>query len=248
MWGSAIFYLGVVLAIAGLGLIVKPVRRLGVPTRRRALALAAAGLLLAVVAFYWPASESRVARVESRLDEFTPVWQFHEAHTVRIAAPPSRVFDAIKQVRADEILLYRTLTWIRRGGRSVPTGVLNPGSTEPLLDVMFRAGFVRLAEDPPRELVIGAPVMVPPGTRGLLTPEIFRKSLPPGFAFATMNFLVTADGSGGSVVSTETRVFANSPAAIRRFAGYWRIIYPGSAIIRRMWLRAVERRAERPPV
>jgi len=29
----------------------------------------------------------------------------------------------------------------------------------------------------------------------------------------------------------------------RRFAGYWRIIYPGSALIRRMWLRAVARRA-----
>lgn len=58
-----------------------------------------------------------------------------------------------------------------------------------------------------------------------------------------MNFLVTPDGPGRSVVSTETRVFANSPSARRRFAAYWRVIYPGSAIIRRMWLRAIERRA-----
>jgi hypothetical protein len=67
--------------------------------------------------------------------------------------------------------------------------------------------------------------------------------LPPGFTLATMNFVVTPDGGNGSVVSTETRVFANSAPARRRFAVYWRVIYPGSAIIRRMWLRAIQRRA-----
>jgi len=40
-------------------------------------------------------------------------------------------------------------------------------------------------------------------------------------------------------------VFANSPSARRRFAAYWRVIYPGSAIVRRMWLRAIARRAVR---
>ena len=58
-----------------------------------------------------------------------------------------------------------------------------------------------------------------------------------------MNFLVTPDGPASSIVSTETRVFANSPEARRRFAAYWRAIYPGSALIRRMWLRAIDRRA-----
>jgi hypothetical protein len=58
-----------------------------------------------------------------------------------------------------------------------------------------------------------------------------------------MNFRVTPDGAGGSMVSTETRVFASDASARRRFAAYWRLIYPGSATIRRMWLRAIERRA-----
>jgi hypothetical protein len=58
-----------------------------------------------------------------------------------------------------------------------------------------------------------------------------------------MNFVVTPEGPNSSLVSTETRVFANSPRARRNFARYWRLIYPGSALIRRMWLRAVERRA-----
>ena len=106
-----------------------------------------------------------------------------------------------------------------------------------------RTGFVRLADEAPRELVLGTVVAAPPGTRGSITPEVFQKRLPPGFALAAMNFAVHPDGAGGSFVSTETRVFANSPDARRRFAAYWRVIYPGSAIIRRMWLRAIERRA-----
>src|SRR3970282_2309180 len=93
------------------------------------------------------------------------------------------------------------------------------------------------------ELVVGTVVGAPPGSGGRPTPELFQRPLPPGFALATMNFSVTPDGLGGSVVSTETRVFANSASARRRFAAYWRIIYPGSAIIRRMWLRALPRRA-----
>jgi hypothetical protein len=34
-------------------------------------------------------------------------------------------------------------------------------------------------------------------------------------------------------------------ATARRFALYWRAIYPSSALIRRMWLRAIRERAER---
>ena len=66
-----------------------------------------------------------------------------------------------------------------------------------------------------------------------------------GFALATMNYVVTPTARGGSLVSTETRVFANSAAARRRFAAYWRVICPGSALIRRISLRAIARRALR---
>jgi hypothetical protein len=240
---SAIVYSGLVLAAAGVVLVVKPIRRLRVTTRSRALVVVGAGVLLTAVGLLLPASESRVARAEARLDEFSPAWQFRERHTIRVAAPPERVFEAIQRVRADEIQFFHTLTWIRRCGQPLPPGILNAGERESLIDVAIQNGFVRLAEDVPQELVIGTVVMAPPGTRGTLTPQVFQKVLPPGFALAAMNFVVAADGPGRSFVSTETRVFANSPSARRRFAVYWRVIYPGSAIIRRMWLRAIEQRA-----
>jgi hypothetical protein len=61
-----------------------------------------------------------------------------------------------------------------------------------------------------------------------------------------MNFRVTDEGKGWTRVTTQTRVVATDAAASRRFAVYWRIIYPGSAFIRRMWLAAIARRAEAP--
>ena len=246
MWGSATVYSGAIVAVAGLCLAVKPIRRLRVTTRSRGLIIFAAGILLAAIGLVLPVSESRVSRVDTRLDEFAPAWHFREVHTIAIAAPPARVFEAIRRVRADEILLFRTLTWIRRGGRPAPPSILNAGGSRSLIDVATSTGFLRLADDAPRELVVGAVVLAPPGTRGALTEDVFKKPLPPGFARATMNFLVTPDGPDGSIVSTETRVFATSDDARRRFARYWRVIYPGSAIIRRMWLRAIERRAMSP--
>lgn len=245
MFGSAIVYAGIVIAFAGLLLVIRPIRRLRVPTRARAAAIAGVGALVMVVGLVLPAPESRVARARTRLDEITPVWQFSERHSLRVAAPPARVFDAIRRVRADEIALFNTLTCIRRFGRPAPESILNAGKTESLIDVALRGGFVRLADDSVRELVVGTVVVAPPATRGVLRAETFLNPLPPGFALATMNFLVEPDGPNASVVSTETRVFANSPGARREFAAYWRVIYPGSAIIRRMWLRAIARRATR---
>jgi hypothetical protein len=246
MSGSAVFYFGAILGIAGLALTARPTRRLRVSTRSRGLAVAFTGFALAGMALLLPVSESRTSQIKTRLDEFAPVWQFREVHTIEVAASPTRVFDAIRQVRADEIAFFRTLTWIRRGGRQLPPSILNAPQDKSLIELATSTGFIRLAEDVPRELVIGTVVVAPPDARGTLTPEVFQKPLRPGFAVATMNFLVTADGPERSLVTTETRVFANSGPARRRFAAYWRVIYPGSALIRRMWLRAIQRRATVP--
>jgi hypothetical protein len=205
------------------------------------------GILVMAIGFILPASDAHVTRAESRLDEFAPTWQFNEIHSIRIAAPPERVFEAIRQVRADEITLFQTLMWIRRGGRRLP-GVFSASAHEPLLAVLTRGGFIYLADDPPRELVVGTVIVAPRGTRGTLTPQVFQfqNRLRPGFVLAAMNFRVRPDGTGRSLLSTETRVFANSTAVRRGFAAYWRVIYPGSALIRLMWLRAIERRAAHP--
>ena len=241
MWASSLVYLGLVLAASGCVLAVRPAPRLGVATRKTALRLIAIGLGLAALGFAAPAPESRASSpARSKLDEFMPVWQFHERHTCWIDAPPSRVHDAIGRLRADDIALFGALTWIRRGGRAAAPSILNAGGDRPILEVALSSGFILLADNPPEEIVIATALVAPPGTRGPLTAAAFGRSLPPGIALAAMNFHVVPDGTG-SLLATETRVYASSADARRRFAVYWRLIYPGSALIRRMWLRAIEK-------
>lgn len=243
VWLSVAAYLAFAVTAAGAVSLIYPLHILGIHTRIAGLLIAMAGLAVAAAALAWPAETKRAAGAGSLLDESIPAWQFDERHTIRIDAPPDRVYMAMRQVTAREIRLFRTLTAIRRFGRAGPEGILNAPDRQPLIDVATSTTFGLLAESPPREIVIGTVVLAPQDP-GRVTAELFRRELEPGVALAAMNFIVSPDGRGGSILSTETRVYANSPTAIRRFAVYWRVIHPGSDLIRRMWLRAVKRRAE----
>lgn len=245
MLGVVLVYAGFGAALVGAVATLWPLRILRLSPRRRGAALFLLGVLLVVAGWALPATETRVASPSSRLDEFMPAWQFSELHTTRANAPPERVFRAIREVTANEILFFRTLTWIRRFGRPGPEGILNAPERKPILEVATRTGFLPLAEEPNREIVVGTLFITSRGAApGDRTPAAFKALQRPGFAKVAMSFRVEADGTGGSILSTETRVYATDGASKRRFAHYWRVIYPGSALIRRMWLRAIVRRAE----
>jgi hypothetical protein len=191
-------------------------------TRRKGAWLFATGIASALIALFWPAREERATRTESHIDEIMPLWQFEEHHEIQINAPPERIWTAIRDVAPREIRLFQTLTAIRRFGRSSGENILNAPDTKPILDVATHSGFHVLVDDPPRELVLGTHV----------APQ----------ALAVMNFRLD-----GTRLTTETRVFAQTDKSRRSFAIYWRLIRPGSGIIRRSWLEAIKRRAEAKP-
>lgn len=217
--------------------------------RRGALWLAS-GAALGLAGVALPAPERRVPKTVSRFDEIIPAYQFSEHHEIRIQASPRRVYEAAREVRADEITLFRTLTWIRsprlfdKARRE--ESILNPGGTRPILEVATSTGFLLLADEPEREIVMGLIVVPPPGPRSpVLSPEKFIALDGPGYAKGVVNFRIEDEGGGWTRLTTETRVYATDASARRRFAAYWRLIYPGSAFIRRMWLRAIRDRATR---
>ena len=246
MIDSYLVYLGFALFFAGLISLIRPLRFVYIRTRRWALMVSGVGLLLAVGILLLPYRDQEAANHVTKLDDWMPRWQVGERHVLKVAAPPAKVFAAIHEVRGDEILLFRTLTAIRRCGGTGPESILNAPEQKPLLDVATQTTFVLLEDEAPRELVIGTVIAAPRAARGSgrLEPDLFRKTLRPGVVLATMNFIVTPAEDGGSTIATETRICANSPAALRQFGIYWRLIHPGSDIIRRMWLRAIARRAE----
>lgn len=237
--------IGLLTAFAGLMSLVRPLAFIGIHSRRRATEVLLAGLLLAILALLLPARETSVASAATALDRTTPSYQFHEVHSITVRAPPERVYRAIKEVTQDEILFFHTLVWIRQLGRPLPESIRTAPRERPLLDIATHTTFLTLA-DGPQEILIGTIVHAPPGAwRRPDTPDDFLSLRGRnGYALATMNFVIRGAADGTSVVSTETRVYATDAPARRRFARYWRIIYPGSALIRRMWLRAIRLRAE----
>jgi hypothetical protein len=220
--GGFLLYLGLMGAAAGAVSLLKPLRFLGIRTRKRGLAVLGLGLLAFIVGVYLPVTETRVPVVRARLDEFAPVFQFSEFHSIAVDRPKDRVYAALLAVTPEEIRFFRTLMWIRFGGSGAP-------ERQPILDSFTSGGFQLLAEDPGREIVIGRAGDA-------------RKSQRINIA---MNFRIQEIDARHCLVSTETRVYAVGRDALHGFAAYWRMIYPGSALIRRMWLRAIKLRAER---
>ena len=245
-----VVYLGLIAAFLGGVSLLRPLSFLAIRTRRQAVLVLALGFIVVVIGGSLPAGEVRVATPRTQLDQFSPAYQFSEFHSIVIAAPKEQVYRALKLVTAGEITLFRTLTWLRRFGRPGPENILNPPLHVPLFDVATTTSFLVLAEEPDREIVLGTLVAAPRGWRppSKPTPDgfkaLFVNSKTPGFASATMNFRIEEAGPTACTLTTETRVYATDASTRRRFARYWRVIYPGSALIRRMWLRAIARRAE----
>lgn len=156
------------------------------------------------------------------------------------------MFAAVEAVTAREIRFFRLLTWLRSPhfGRARES-ILNPAADQPILGVALRSGFVLLREEPGREVVLGM-IVCCGGRRPPRDANEFQ-SLQGSLARAAMNFYLTDEGAGVTRLVTQTRVAASDASAERRFAAYWRLIYPGSAFIRWTWLRAIRERAELKP-
>lgn len=244
--GTILVYAGFLALLVGALSILRPLTFLGIWSRLQGVILLVVGVGLFLIGVNLQAGEKRIEIPTTRLDEFIPVYQFDEFHSIRIQAPRERVYAALREVTADEITFFRTLTWIRRLGQPGPESILNPPPDKPLLDVALRTSFLKLAEEPDREIVLGTLVAAPQGTQLKKdpTPEDFKALHAPGFALAAINFRLEDAGNGETLLTTETRAYATDASTRKKFAAYWRVIYPGSALIRVMWLRAIQRRAE----
>ncbi len=183
----------------------------------------------------------------SLLDDIIPNYQTREHHTITIHAPPARVFRALHELTSREIWLTRPLFFLR----SLPARLRGKRGfarfdDAPLLAQIARENFVLLGEAD-REIVLGTIGKFWQSDGGMHrfhNAEEFVAFNAPGFAKAAINFQISESG-GATRLTTETRVVCTDDAARKNFSRYWRLIYPGSALIRVVWLRAIKQRAER---
>lgn len=242
---SYLAWAGIAAAFVGLVSLVRPPRFLGLRTRRHALAVALGGAGLAVAALLWPAHVTQSARPDPGLDRFLPEYQFCEYHEVRVRAPVETVEDAVRRVSLADMPAAVLLLRLRAaaGGRFRAS----PPDSRPILDTMFQpgSGFLALDTDDPADLVYGMVGFVHKPPPPVKTAEEFAGFTAPDGIRVVFDLRVVPEADGIVRVSTETRCLANGDEARRTFAGYWRLIYPGSAIIRRVWLDAIVDRAVR---
>src|SRR6266571_2183519 len=135
MLGVGLVYAGLIAALLGAVSLSKPLTFLGIRSRLRGALVLGIGLIVAALEAFLPARETRVEAIQTRLDEFAPVYQFNEVHRIQVRAARNRVYRAINEITADEIPFFRTLTWLRRGGRPGPENILNAPERLPLLEV-----------------------------------------------------------------------------------------------------------------
>lgn len=251
---SILLYAGLVVAVAGFLSILYPLRWLGIRTRRAGALVLVAGLAAAVVALAWPTPTLHVPTPRARLDAIMPDYQFAEFHQTRVHASPARVMEAVRAVTPGEVRFLAILMQIRalpaRLLGKLPPRPQRP-TPRPLLELLLRGGFVMLAEADD-EIVLGEVGRfwhTADTSAGIAIRDAadFERVQAPGMGKVAANLRAEPDGEGWTRLTTETRVATADASARRAFAAYWRVIYPGSSLIRTTWLSAIKQRAERSP-
>lgn len=193
--------------------------------------------------------DSNVGSTAEILDRFLPAYRHNEVHEILIAASPEAVRRAVREVTGDDVALGRLLFGIR----ALPARILRRPLPlreygRPILETAVAGGFIVL-HDEPDAIVLGVIGQFWRWTAGgafvrLSGPEEFLGFSREGYAKAAVDFTLSPREDGKVLVRTETRILPLGAPARRRFGLYWTVVGPGSALLRRTWLRAIRRRAE----
>ncbi len=187
------------------------------------------------------------------LDSWMPRADVAASYSTRVGAKPARVYEALLATDFSRHPLVALLM----GLRAIPAALVAPRATWNRMRRSRRSGplplrallgqdFALLEEQPPVELVLGLTGRFWTLSGGLVptAPATFREPLPAGLARAAWNFLLEPVGAEETLLRTETRVLCADAATRRQFLRYWRLVAPGSGLIRWAILRQVRHRAE----
>ena len=179
------------------------------------------------------------------LDRFLPTYEVLERHQTVVAAPVEATYAAARQMDLMDSAVVRA---IFRGRellmRATPTDGREP---QPLIDEVLALGWGVLAQEPGREIVVGA--VTQPWEAEVrfrsLPPDEFAAFNTPGFAKIAWTIRTESLGPAKSRFYTDNRVATTDPETRRRFRRYWTIVSPGVRLIRRESIRLVRADAER---
>jgi len=213
----------------------------------------AAGMAAGVYGAYVGVTWSRYGRParpspddeDPLLDHFMPQYDVVERHRVHVDAPAGTTLDVASNLDLFDLPAVRAIF----KGRELLLGSA-PGERPPargMLAAVQALGWVVLADDPGREVVLGAvtkPWEANPVFRSV-PPDEFRAFAEPDYVKIAWTLRADPAGRQASIFRTETRAVATDAAARSRFRVYWSLLSPGIFLIRWLSLGPVKGGAER---
>ena len=180
------------------------------------------------------------------LDALLPTYDVREFHAYWVDSTPAEALAAARTATVAEMPGVSLMLALR----ALPARLLGRPPAEPPAGSLFQLlqdeGYALLIEQDD-EVVLGGidqPWRVFGSETVPVAAAAFQSYDRPGWAKVAANLRVEAR-DGRTRLTTETRVCATSADARRKFRAYWFVIMPGSALMRRLWLQAARRRAER---
>lgn len=208
-------------------------------------AVALLGLGYMGVTWYRYGKLKRTGPRDPLLDRFMPKYEVREFHETEVAAPAEVTYAAARELDLHRSTIVRAIFT----GRELLLGGAHEKANHPggLLDEVLALGWHVLAEEPGRELVLGAvtqPWHADVHFRGL-PPLEFISFSEPGYAKIAWTLAAEPVGDSRSIFRTETRVATTDPTSRANFRRYWSVFSPGILLIRYETLRLVRQDAER---
>ena len=171
------------------------------------------------------------------LDEILPHPDHAIAHAAVFRVRPEQSFTAALDLDILRNPFVRMLVAARgsaAGGERPQRLSLRDMTSPPL-------GWLRLADDPGTELVLGQVSrpwrLTDGGAVHSLSPEAFRDFDRPGYAKVAVSLRAQPHGAAGSILTIETRVVLTDASSRSRFRRYWLVVRPFSEAIRRIAFR-----------
>ena len=214
----------------------------------------AAGIGAAVFAGYSAVVWARYGRVDPRihprdelLDRFLPVPEVEEYHRIHVEAAAPDTFAAATSMDLQASALVRGIFWLRSVPSLLRAEPFRPQGSRGILEETLSNGWGVLAEEPGREVVVGA--YTQPWHQDVtfhpLPPEEFASFDEPGFVKIVWTLAAEPVGERESFFVTRTRVMTTDAESRRKFRLYWAPMSAGIILIRYAGLPLVKREAER---
>ena len=184
------------------------------------------------------------------LDGYLGEYDVAEVHACIVNGDVKATWEAIRTADLSSIPVVRWLLMLRSlpGRLRAITGGAAPAAPPFSLADMPRVGFQLLGERP-AEIVfgfVGKPWQVGAEQPLALRRDDFAAFSDPGYAKVAFSIRARPDGNHRTLITTETRTATTDAFTRRRFAAYWKLIGPFSALIRLLILRQVTSHVETP--